>query len=306
MPPWENNVRFIYATVFYVCIILVICLLLSTFFSDTSIERFAQEGRTRKRNTFGPQRIMRIRKGQDKKIPACENACKSHQAQTESVIMFNPIAPVRPATDALLLCGKKNFNADVWAMTQMRKSVLEKTMEVLHNQTDFIIFFTKANFEGRMFFFSAHQNIKWSASEPDKDPDDMTYDNIKKEYDKDEEQERNPKPTYIEKLSGKDDGETHINMDEFMEEFPFDVGSKFSCIVPGNVEYIQIIPFDATDKPSEGWTGLKIQSGKHSNISYNKSPPAEFNIKVNKTEQGWVMTRLAMNSEGKWVSGSAQ
>jgi len=239
---------------------------------------------------------MRVRIGQDERIPACENKCKSQQTQAESIIMFDPTAPVRPSTGAMVMCGEQNYNADVYIMTQIRKKIIDSAMETLQNQDDFVIFFTKQNYEGRMFLFSAHEDASWNMAPSKIDPENISYEKAmeQEEKDKKEEEEKNA-PTFID---SKKHGEqkTHIDVKTFLDDFSFDMGRKYSCIIPESVEFLQIIPFDVTEKPSEGWTGLKLKSGKYPELTYNRARPAVFKIESKKTSAGWEQKTFQRNA----------
>lgn len=181
---------------------------------------------------------------QNKTNLSCDETCKEEKKQIINVLNYDPNRQVHKNLDELLLVGKSN-SEDLANLTDIQSRILSSSIDILRNQTKFIIFFDKADYLGKMYLIPL------------------------RDYDT---QLTNKKQTNDLDMS------SHIDYGTFVKEFAFYFGRQFSCIVPANVR-VEIIPLQREYVPSET---MILRTGQHASIRYYLASIGELKIITNK------------------------
>lgn len=131
-------------------------------------------------------------------------------------------------------------------LTTLQNNMIEGAMDALRNTKDFILFFDREDFRGRVFVLPAME-VSWNQTL-------RTKEFAKKEI----------KP----------------HLEGFIDAFKFYYGRKFSCILPPPWQIV-LTPFQEGEYPKDPIT---IKSGRHTNVLYYRGPLVSFTIARSKEE----------------------
>lgn len=191
---------------------------------------------------------------------ACDEHCKSMQRQLKSLIDYDPGQDINASISNLLLVGSPN-QEDIRKLTHLRSELLGLGVNLLKNQQEFIIFFDKPNFMGRMYFLPV-MDMYWK-------PETMT-----------QAQKYHNRTNAALLMSNNDKQSTHITLGKFITDFSFHFNRHFSCIIPDNVN-IEMIHLQRDNVPSDPFI---LRPGHHKSLRYYKSVLREFVVTKKKNE----------------------
>lgn len=207
----------------------------------------------------------------------CQGVCQEYQKQAQSLLLYDPKKKMSVTPDAYnILVGYPNIK-DVRRMSQLQKSFIKNFIDILENQSHFIIFFDKPEYSGKMYFIGTHQPQSWSfenQSVYDEEFNEETqkmYDHIENDLVDDKN-----KQAYFSGLEEKEEF-SHLSLSQFVTRFQFYFGRKFSCIIPQSVKEVRIIPKKLTNMNNDPYI---LKPGRHGSLAYYNSFPGRIIIDI--------------------------
>lgn len=148
---------------------------------------------------------------------------------------------IKDIKDYLFFVSDQYIQYDISKMFQLRNDLLDTIKSTLYSSNEYILFFDKPQFEGKMYIIPVYfKKMTWQEK-------DGKEDIIKEEF--------------------MDITKKKMSFTEFVNEFKFYFTRKFSVRIPQNMS-ITITSYDKASNESKGQT-FHIKGGVHSHLEYN-------------------------------------
>ena len=185
----------------------------------------------------------------------------------------------------------------------LRTHILNDLIQYVHDRNEFVIFFDRPEFQGKIYLIPASRSHEWNSSvfkpmQYQPHPSFLEMERVKNKENKveafepllntemfemflDGDEMSPPSPTPSSPPSPPSSYKPHIPLDTFISKFQLYYGRKFSCIVPRDV-MIEFTPIQKEAKSSEP---MIIREGKHDLVTYYLSPLLQFSVHKKSTRE---------------------
>lgn len=194
---------------------------------------------------------------------ACSTSCLEYNDIILSILNFVTGNYLKNSENKVILIGidKKNMDKDIKIVHQIGTQIYKKINNYLQNtQQDFIIFYEKENFMGKVFFINIFKNHEWISP--------FFIEEFEENNESNENKEEN-------ETSNNENKKKFLDFSQFVKAFEFYRGRHFSCKIPYN-HTVQFVP---TQQDNIDSSPLILEGGNHESVHYVKSPLMKLIIK---------------------------